>query len=126
MKQNGFRLQDFTVDNLLALMNIYWAEWCARNETLWNQVFKYFYATLFVMFLPNIAIFAGIALPKVPSVLFPCVALIMSLVFLYVSLGFAKRLEAIAKTYQNLVNLLPPELTCQAPKLAWVSFLINL
>ena len=109
-EKNGFQLQDFTVDNILDLMNIYWAEWCARNETLWNQVFKYFYATLIVLFLPNISTFIGIALPVVPSVLFPAVALIMSLVFLYVSLGFAKRLEAIAKTYQNLINLLPPEL----------------
>ncbi|RAZ94476.1 hypothetical protein DK853_34975, partial [Klebsiella oxytoca] len=76
----------------------------------WKQVFKYFYATLVVLFLPNIASFLGINLPEFPAVLFPLAALVLSLVFLYISIGYSKRLEASGNTYQKLINLLPEEL----------------
>lgn len=34
----------------------------------------------------------------------------MSLVFLFVSMGYTRRLTAIGKTYQKLIDLLPEEL----------------
>ena len=110
MKRRGFQLQDFTVADILALMDIYLSEWVARNELLWNQWFKFYYATLIVLFLPQLTGFVGIDLPKFPTILFPCIALMLSFAFFYVSLGYAKRLEASGRTYQNLINLLPPEL----------------
>lgn len=110
MRKRGFKLEDFSVDDVLCLLNIYLSEWEHRDELLWKQVFKYFYATVIVLFLPNIASFLQIELPKFPKVIFPLAALILALVFLYVSIGYAKRLEASGKTYQNLLNLLPQEM----------------
>lgn len=110
MKKTGFNLQEMKVENVIELMSIYLSEWEHRDELLWKQVFKYFYATLVVLFLPNLASFLGIDLPDFPQILFPSTALILSLVFLYVSIGYAKRLEASGNTYQNLIDLLPDDL----------------
>lgn len=110
MKKRGLQLNEMEVGHLLDLMDIYLSEWKHRDEMLWKQVFKYFYATLVVLFLPNIASFLGINLPEFPAVLFPLAALVLSLVFLYISIGYSKRLEASGNTYQKLINLLPEEL----------------
>ena len=69
MKRNGFQLQDFSVENLLDLMEIYLSEWEHRSEVLWRQVFYYFYATIIVLFLPNFTVFLGIELPNFPELL---------------------------------------------------------
>lgn len=110
MKKTGFNLQEIKIENVIELMSVYISEWEHRDELLWKQVFKFFYATLIVLFLPNFASFIGIDLPNFPKILFPSVALILSLVFLYVSIGYTKRLEASGNTYQNLINLLPDDL----------------
>ena len=110
MKKRGLQLNEMEVGHLLDLMDIYLSEWKHRDEMLWKQVFKYFYASLVVLFLPNIASFLGINLPEFPAVLFPLAALVLSLVFLYISIGYSKRLEASGNTYQKLINLLPEEL----------------
>ena len=65
MKKKGILLSSFETQDLLALMQIYLSEWMHRDELLWKQVFKYFYATLFVLFLPNIAAFVQIELPDI-------------------------------------------------------------
>lgn len=110
MRRNGFQLNEISINHVIELMNIYLSEWEHRDELLWKQVFKYFYATLVVLFLPNLASFLGIDLPNFPKILFPIVALVLSLVFLYVSIGYSKRLEASGDTYQKLMDLLPEEL----------------
>ena len=110
MKKNGFQLQDFTVENLLNLMEIYLNEWSYRCDLLWNQAFKYYYATLIVLFLPNISSFLGIDLYQFPSLSFRVISLILSLLYLYVSWGYSLRLEASGKTYQRIINMLPDEL----------------
>lgn len=110
MNKRGFSLSDFSSEHVINLMNIYLSEWEHRDELLWKQVFKYFYATLIVLFLPNLASFLQINLPDFHNALFPAIAFLLALVFLYVSIGYAKRLEASGKTYQKLINLLPSEL----------------
>lgn len=110
MKKTGFNLQEITVENVIELMSVYLSEWEHRDELLWKQVFKYFYATLVVLFLPNLASFLGIDLPDFPKILFPSVALILSLVFLYVSIGYSKRLEASSNTYLKFIKLFPDDL----------------
>ncbi len=110
MKKKGILLSSFETQDLLALMQIYLSEWMHRDELLWKQVFKYFYATLFVLFLPNIAAFVQIELPDISPTIFPAAALLLSLVFLYASIGYAMRLAAIGDTYQKLIDLLPEEL----------------
>ena len=110
MRKNGFQLENFLISDVVALMNVYLDEWMHRDELLWTQAFKYFYATLVVLFLPNLAEFLQIDLPKFPVLLFPIIALVLSIVFLYVTIGYCKRLEASGKTYQKLINYLPNEL----------------
>ena len=125
MKQNGFQLQDFSVDDLLNLMEIYLSEWAHRSDVLWRQIFYYFYATMIVLFLPYLTSFIGITLPDFPELLFPVVAVIMSCAFLYVSLGLAKRIDASVKTYHKLVDFLPVELrviTIVSPEIRYGKF----
>ena len=119
MKIKGFLLkdihaeefEDIQTDDLINLMNVYLSEWTHRDELLWSQVFRYFYVTVVVIFLPNIAGFLGIILPeKLPNIIFPIAGLVLALVFLYVSIGYAKRLEAVGKTYQKLICYLPKEI----------------
>ena len=110
MPKKRFQMKDLDIENVIELMNLYLSEWEHRNEMLWVQVFKHFYATLTVMFLPNIASFLRIDLPNFPSIVFPIVALLLSILFLYVSVGYAKRLEASSKTYMRLMKLLPKKL----------------
>ena len=64
-----------------------------------------------MIFLPYVSDFLGITLPnKWPNFVFPLVGLLLSIVFLYVSLGYAVRLKAIGDTYQKLIDYLPVEL----------------
>ena len=109
MGKNGAQPDSYSLNHLISLMSVYLSEWVSRCELLWSHIFKFFYATLIVLFLPNIAGFIQIDLSAIPSVTFPVIAVVMSLVFLYVALGDGKRLEAISKTYQNMINLLPSE-----------------
>lgn len=96
-------------DDIIALMGVYLNEWEHRDELLWTQVFRYFYATLIVTVLPNAATFIGIDLPKVNVKIFPIIGLVMSIVFLYVGLGYAIRLRASSRTYEKMMNLLNDE-----------------
>ena len=124
-------------DQVITLMNTYLTEWCHRDELLWKQVFKYFYANLIVLFLPFLTQKLGVELPQIPSVIFAAVALVMSVVFLIVSLGYAKRLAAISESYQRVANLIPSELgwvsirnnefswNCNWKKFKWFNELLN-
>lgn len=98
-----------TNDQIISLMDIYLNEWEHRDELLWEQVFRCFYATLIVTVLPNIASFVGIELPQINAKLFPIIGIVMSLVFLYVGLGYAMRLRASSKTYVKVMKLLGDE-----------------
>ena len=110
MKRTGFQLQDFSIQDILSLMDIYLSEWRQREDDFFKLVFKYFYVDILILFLPNISVYVGINLSKIPAVIFPCVSLVLSLFFMYASIGDHKRIEASAKTYQNLINLLPENL----------------
>ena len=110
MKRKGFSLQDFTVEDILNLMDVYLSEWTCRVEHLWNLIIKFFYANLVVLFLPNISSVLGIDYNDFHPSLFPAISSLLSVVFMYVTVANAKRVEASGKTYQNIINLLPPEL----------------
>ena len=111
MRKNGFLLENIQTEDLINLMNVYLSEWSHRDQLLWAQVLRYFYVTVIAIFLPNIAGFLGIILPeKLPHIIFPIAGLVLSVVFLYVSIGYAKRVEAIGRTYQKLMRYLPNNL----------------
>lgn len=101
MRKRKFQLEEFEKQDILCLMDVYLNEWIHRSDVLWGQTFKYFYATLVVLFLPNLAEHLEISLPKVPVLLFPIIALILSGAFLYATIGYCKRLEASGKTYKH-------------------------
>lgn len=97
--------------DLISLMEVYLSELTHRDNLFWVQVFRYFYVTILTIFLPNIAAFIKIKLPpKLPNIIFPIAGLFLSITFLYVSIGYVKRLEAIRKTYQKLMYYLPKDL----------------
>ena len=101
--------EKLNTDQIISLMEIYLTEWAHRDELLWTQVFQYFYATLIVIVLPNIAAFIGIVLPQINTKLFPIIGMVMALVFLYVGLGYAIRLRASSRTYEKMMGLLGSE-----------------
>lgn len=109
MRKEGFKLAEIEIEHLLQLISIYISEWDHRATALWNQVFKYFYATLIVLFLPNMANHFEIDLSEFPKRIFPVAALLLSFAFLLVSLGCAKRAKNIGDTYKKLTELLPEE-----------------
>ena len=81
MKRTGFSLQDFSVQDILPLMDIYLSEWCHRQDDFFKLVFGYFYVDILILFLPNISSYIGINLSKIPSVVFPSISLVLSLFF---------------------------------------------
>ena len=99
MKKNKshHNTQSSNYEDIISLLNIYLTEWIHRDQILWSQVFKLFYAILVVILLPNISSYLNITLPAVPTV------------FFRISVGYLKRLEAIGNTYQKLINRLPVE-----------------
>ncbi len=108
-KQKANEANKLDNDQIIALMGVYLDEWNHRDELLWTQVFRYFYATLIVIILPNIAEFVGIELPEINTKIFPIIGIAMGIVFLYVGLGYALRLQASGKTYQKIMKLLSNE-----------------
>ncbi len=105
-KEITYEVTPLNNDQLIELMSVYLSEWEHRDELLWTQVFRYFYATLIVIILPNVATFVGIELPEINIKLFPIIGVVMSLVFLYVGLGYAFRLQASSRTYVKIMKLL--------------------
>ena len=97
---------NLNADQIISLMSVYLDEWKHRDKILWSQVFKIFYAVLLVTILPNIASFLEISLPEINKIFFPIAGTVMNVIFLYVGLGYAKRLEASADTYKNVMKLL--------------------
>ena len=108
MKYCGIMIEEIQAQDLINLVEVYLTEWIHRDELLWSQVFRYFYVTVVAIFLPNITEFLKIRLPEeIPNIVFPIVGFVLSIVFLYVSIGYAKRLEAVGETYRKLIQYLP-------------------
>lgn len=102
-EQEGNKLNK---DQIIALMDVYLCEWTHRDNSLWSQVFRFFFASLFVIMLPNVAEGFGINLPSLGDWIYRLVGGLMALVFWYVSVGYSYRLAAVGNTYQKLINLL--------------------
>lgn len=102
---------EIEIEHFLKLMSIYLSEWNHRATALWNQVFKYFCATLIVIFLPYINSPIDINLPKSAyENFYPWATLLLSGIFLCISFGCAIRAKAAGNRYKNLVKVLPEEL----------------
>jgi hypothetical protein len=100
------RNRELETGELLSLLEIYLSEFIHRNTLLWSQVHKLFYATLIVSLLPNVPNLIEFDI-SLPILAIRVLGIFMSLLFLYVSLGYAKRLEATTKTYNLMIEKLP-------------------
>ena len=94
-------------DATISLLNVYFMEWRHRDQILWVQTFRFYYATLIIILLPNIAARLQIDLPVIPNLVYRLVGLLVSIVFLYISIGYAIRLHIISKSYRNILDKLP-------------------
>ena len=101
------------VQEILSAMEIYLTEYIHRDTHMWSQTYRFFFAALTIMLLPYLTERLGISLPETfqqhPKI-FPAVGIVLSVVFLYISLLLAKRFAAISQTYNNLVKLLPTKI----------------
>lgn len=91
----------------LSLLEIYLSELIHRDQIFKDQVFKFFYTILIIMLLPNLAEHFDLTLPNLPVLIYRILGLLGSFIFLYISLGYAMRLQSASKTYQNIINQLP-------------------
>lgn len=96
-------------DATISLLNAYLIEWNEREKMLWSVVFKFYYAIVIITLLPNISDYIGLKIPPIPTVIFRLIGLLLSFVFLYISMGYCIRLHASSETYQNILNKLPEE-----------------
>ena len=88
------------------MLSLHQKEWIQRDSTMWRLIFKYFYATLFVILMSNIASFIQITLPNIQNDVFRVIGIIMSIALLYISIAYAYRLQAVSKTYHALLEML--------------------
>lgn len=97
-------------DTTISLLNIYLSEWIQRDQIIWSQIFKFFYAILIIILLPNLALHFDLVLPNnLPILVFRLIGFFLSFIFLYISLGYAIRLQAISDTYRDIIKTLPTE-----------------
>lgn len=121
VKEDKFVNEIKSIDNdmIINLLNIYLQEYIHRDNHMWSQTYKFFFASLVIMLLPNLTERLGINIPEIFSShkwIFPLAGIALAIIFLYVSLGLAKRFQASSETYNKLINLLPKEV--QRVKLA--------
>ena len=100
-KKNKTSNQTLDYNETISLLNVYLSEWSHRDKELWAKALKLYYA------IPNISNFFNVVLPSLPAIIFRIIGLFLSLIFLYVTFGYAIRFQAIAETYQSIINELP-------------------
>lgn len=106
MKKQKLLSSDY--DTTISLLNVYLSEWSHREQYLWKQIFTFYYAILIMIIFPNLKEYLKINLP-IHDNFFRVIGLLLSLLFLYVSIAYVIRFQAIGNTYQSLINKLPKE-----------------
>ena len=106
-EENYTSNQTLDYSETISLLNVYLTEWSHRDKELWSKALKLYYAILVIILFPNITNFFNVILPSLPAIIFRVIGLLLSLIFLYVTFGYAIRFQAIADTYQSIINELP-------------------
>lgn len=106
-KNKAFKIE--STEQLLTLMSIYLEEFNQRNVMLWKQVFIHYFAIVIVMILPYMSYFGIDFGNTLPKWIFQAIGLLLSFVFLIVSLGYSARLACVSATYNELIQKLEPE-----------------
>lgn len=105
-------------EQLLTLLSIYLEEFNQRNIMLWKQIFTHYFAILIVMILPYMSYFGIDFGNAIPKWMFQVIGLILSILFLIVSLGYSFRLACVSSIYNELIQRLEPN--CRRKKLSQV------
>ena len=108
--ENNKKLYEIqTTEELLSLMNIYYTEWSHRDSLMWKQVCTFFFAAFVVILLP-FGEFMDTSLTEViPDFVFPITGIVLSLIFLYITIQYAHRLSKSSDTCRELIEHLPEE-----------------
>ncbi len=83
---------------IIDLLAVYYSEWQHRDDILWSQMFKLFYANLIVTILPYIAEAFVDDFPAINPKIFPVLGIVMTCAALYIGIGYAVRLQASSDT----------------------------
>ncbi len=101
---------DIDINMFFRAMEVYLQEYTHREKHMWSQNYRFFFSSLIVMLLPNLTDYFSLNIPKFlteHAYIFPLLGIVMSVVFLYVSLNLGKRFKAISDTYNDLIKKLP-------------------
>lgn len=92
-------------DMIIDMLSIFLEEWKHRDSIMWEQVFRFYLATLTVSVLPytNIINTEGLF----SKFFFHCVGIVLSVCFLYISIAYGYRLKAASETYKNMLAKIP-------------------
>lgn len=118
--------QTLDYNETISLLNVYLSEWSHRDIQLWSKAIKLYYVILVIILFPNITNFFNVVLPPLPAIIFRLIGLFLSLIFLYVTFGYAIRFQAIADTYQSIINELPEKYRRKSIKTYKMGFLFSL
>jgi hypothetical protein len=94
------------LNNLISLLNLYLSEFIHRNQILWSQLYKLFFAILVVIVLPNIPELFKVSM-AIPTIMFRVLGVALPLAFFYVGMAYCKKLKAITNTYNEALKKLP-------------------
>ena len=106
-KKKSYEIE--TTEELLSLMNIYLTEWSHRDSLMWKQICTFFFATFIVISLPFGEIWKIALTEIIPNFVFPITGIVLSLIFLYITIQYAHRLSKISDTCRELIEYLPEE-----------------
>ena len=98
-----------TTEELLSLMNIYYSEWQHRDSIMWKQIFTFFFASFIVTLLPFANIWDISLANVIPPLVFPIVGAALACIFLFISIGYARRFSRISDSYRKLIDYLPKD-----------------
>lgn len=118
--------QTLDYNETISLLNVYLSEWSHRDIQLWSKAIKLYYVILVIILFPNITNFFNVVLPPLPAIIFRLIGLFLSLIFLYVTFGYAIRFQTIADTYQSIINELPEKYRRKSIKTYKMGFLFSL
>lgn len=65
----------------ISLLNIYLEEWRLRDQLIWSQMYRFFYAILIIILLPNLDFYLKSNLPSLPIYIFRILGLLFLLYF---------------------------------------------
>ena len=99
-------------ENKLALMEIYRNEWMHRDNAFIAMFWHFITISLVVTFLPELVSRLGLdqdTLEHLPYWIFPVCGIITACFGMYLTLGEARRIEAIDLTFKNIMYTLPAD-----------------